>query len=183
MNRIAVVGTGYVGLVSGSCLSDFGLNVICVDKDEEKIEGLKRGVIPIFEPGLQPIVERNVYYKRLEFTTDLRQAVESCDVIFIAVGTPPADDGSADLTYVEQVARDIARYMNGYKVIVNKSTVPIGTGKKVKEWINEEMAKRGASFVFDVVSNPEFLRKARPCTTSPTPTGWSSARTPSVPLR
>ena len=107
MNRIAVVGTGYVGLVSGSCLSDFGLNVICVDKDEEKIESLKRGVIPIFEPGLQPIVERNVYYKRLEFTTDLRQAVESCDVIFIAVGTPPADDGSADLTYVEQVARDI----------------------------------------------------------------------------
>lgn len=159
MNRIAVVGTGYVGLVSGSCLSDFGLNVICVDKDEEKIKGLKCGVIPIFEPGLQPIVERNVYYKRLEFTTDLRQAVESCDVIFIAVGTPPADDGSADLTYVEQVARDIARYMNGYKVIVNKSTVPIGTGKKVKEWINEEMAKRGASFEFDVVSNPEFLRE------------------------
>ena len=159
MNRIAVVGTGYVGLVSGSCLSDFGLNVICVDKDEEKIESLKRGVIPIFEPGLQPIVERNVYYKRLEFTTDLRQAVESCDVIFIAVGTPPADDGSADLTYVEEVARDIARYMNGYKVIVNKSTVPIGTGKKVKEWINEELAKRGASFEFDVVSNPEFLRE------------------------
>ncbi len=159
MNRIAVVGTGYVGLVSGSCLSDFGLNVICVDKDEEKIKSLKRGVIPIFEPGLQPIVERNVYYKRLEFTTDLRQAVESCDVIFIAVGTPPADDGSADLTYVEQVARDIARYMNGYTVIVNKSTVPIGTGKKVKEWINEEMAKRGASFEFDVVSNPEFLRE------------------------
>jgi len=141
MNRIAVIGTGYVGLVSGSCLSDFGLNVICVDKDEEKIEGLKRGIIPIYEPGLQPIVERNVYYRRLEFTTDLKQAIESCDVIFIAVGTPPADDGSADLTYVKQVARDIARY------------------KKVREWISEELAKRGASFEFDVVSNPEFLRE------------------------
>lgn len=159
MNKIAVVGTGYVGLVSGSCLSDFGLHVTCVDNNLEKIRQLQQGTIPIYEPGLEQIVERNVYYKRLSFTTDIKSAVESCDVIFIAVGTPPADDGSADLQYVEAVARDIARTMNGYKVIVDKSTVPIGTGEKVRAWINEELQARDVSFDFDVVSNPEFLRE------------------------
>jgi UDPglucose 6-dehydrogenase len=159
MNKVAVVGTGYVGLVQGACLSDFGLNVICVDVDEEKISNLKNGIIPIYEPGLEPIVERNVYYKRLEFTTDIQRAVEECEVIFIAVGTPPADDGSADLQYVKAVASSIAKYMNGYKVIVNKSTVPVGTGRVVQNLVASELKKRGANFDFDVVSNPEFLRE------------------------
>lgn len=159
MNKIAIIGTGYVGLVTGTCLSDFGLQVTCVDNDAAKIEKLYQGIIPIYEPGLEPIVERNVYYKRLRFTTDIRQAVEENEVIFIAVGTPSAEDGSADLRYVEAVARDIARYMNGYKVIVNKSTVPIGTGQRVKAWVREELDKRGANIDFDVVSNPEFLRE------------------------
>lgn len=159
MNKIAVIGTGYVGLVTGSCLSDFGLNIICVDNDKEKIDALNNGIVPIYEPGLEHVIERNVYYKRLEFTTDTKRAVDECNVIFIAVGTPPADDGSADLQYVEAVARIIARHMNSYKVIVNKSTVPIGTGQKVKGWIAEELAARGVSYDFDVVSNPEFLRE------------------------
>lgn len=159
MNKIAIVGTGYVGLVTGTCLSDFGLNIICVDNNKEKIDNLQKGIIPIYEPGLEPIVERNVYYKRLSFTTDIKKAVEDCEVIFIAVGTPPAEDGSADLQYVEAVARDVGKYMNGYKVIVDKSTVPIGTGQKVKGWVREELEKRGLSYDFDVVSNPEFLRE------------------------
>lgn len=159
MNKIAVVGTGYVGLVTGTSLSDFGLNVTCVDNDKKKIENLHNGIIPIYEPGLEPIVERNIYYKRLDFTTDIKKGVEECEVIFIAVGTPPADDGSADLQYVEAVARDIARNMNGYKVIVDKSTVPIGTGQRVKGWVKEELEKRGVDYDFDVVSNPEFLRE------------------------
>ncbi|WP_243293127.1 UDP-glucose/GDP-mannose dehydrogenase family protein [Bacillus sp. FJAT-47783] len=159
MHKIAVVGTGYVGLVTGACISDFGLNVLCVDIDEEKVEKLRKGIIPIYEPGLQPIVERNAYYKRLEFTTDIQHAVSEYDVIFIAVGTPPAEDGSADLKYVEAVARDIGKYMNGYKVIVDKSTVPIGTGQKVKGWVQDELEKRGVNHEFDVVSNPEFLRE------------------------
>lgn len=159
MNNIAVIGTGYVGLVTGSCLSDFGMRVTCVDKDRIKIERLQAGVIPIYEPGLEPIVERNVYYKRLFFTTDIRKAVEENEVIFIAVGTPPMEDGSADLQHVKDVATDIAKYMNGYKVIVNKSTVPVGTGKLVKEIVRSELARRGADYEFDVVSNPEFLRE------------------------
>ncbi len=159
MNKIAIVGTGYVGLVTGACLSDFGLNIICVDNDKQKIDDLHKGIIPIYEPGLEPIVERNVYYKRLSFTTDIKEAVDECDVVFIAVGTPPAEDGSADLQYVEAVARDVGRYMNGYKVIVDKSTVPIGTGQRVKGWVREELEKRGLSYDFDVVSNPEFLRE------------------------
>ncbi|HZJ56825.1 MAG TPA: UDP-glucose/GDP-mannose dehydrogenase family protein [Clostridia bacterium] len=159
MSKIAVIGTGYVGLVTGTCLSDFGHNIICVDNDREKIDKLQKGIIPIYEPGLAPIVERNVYYKRLLFTRDIKEAVEECDVIFIAVGTPPADDGSADLQYVEAVARDIARHMNRYKVIVNKSTVPIGTGQRVKGWVTEGLLDRGVSHDFDVVSNPEFLRE------------------------
>ena len=159
MSSIAVVGTGYVGLVSGACLSDFGLNVICVDNDSKKIEKLNRGIIPIYEPGLDAFVERNCYYKRLYFTTDIEKAIRESDIIFIAVGTPSKEDGSADLKYVESVARDIARYMNGYKVIVNKSTVPVGTGQKVKRWVSEELEKRGVQYEFDVVSNPEFLRE------------------------
>lgn len=159
MKNIAVIGTGYVGLVSGACLSDFGLNVICVDNDTEKIEKLNKGIIPIYEPGLDSYVARNHYYKRLHFTTDIEKAVRESDIIFIAVGTPSKEDGSADLKYVESVARDIARYINGYKVIVNKSTVPVGTGQRVKRWVLEELEKRGVQYEFDVVSNPEFLRE------------------------
>src|SRR6056297_3193826 len=146
-------------LVAGTCLADFGLNVICVDNDSNKIEGLRNGKIPIYEPGLEPLVERNVYYKRLSFTTDIKQAVEDCEVVFIAVGTPPKDDGSADLQYVLSVASDVGKYMNGYKVVVDKSTVPIGTGQKVKVAISEILQNRGVSYGFDVVSNPEFLRE------------------------
>ena len=159
MSNIAVIGTGYVGLVTGTILSDFGHHIICVDNDAAKVEKLKKGEIPIFEPGLEPIVERNVFYNRLSFTTDTAAAVRTCEVIFIAVGTPPADDGSADLKYVEQVAREIARSMESYKVIVDKSTVPSGTGQKVKGWVNEELKTRGDDIPFDVVSNPEFLRE------------------------
>lgn len=162
MAHIAVIGTGYVGLVSGACLADFGNHVTCVDNNADKIEALKKGNIPIYEPGLDDIVERTVKTGRLVFTTDLASAVQHNDVAFIAVGTPPADDGSADLRYVEQVAREIARAMNKYTVIVDKSTVPVGTARKVMGWISEELAKRGgdaAKLPFDVVSNPEFLRE------------------------
>jgi len=159
LNKIAIIGTGYVGLVTGSCLSDFGLNVTCVDNDDLKIEKLLKGVVPIYEPGLELIIERNVYYKRLHFTTDIKQAVENNDVIFIAVGTPPTEDGSADLKFVEMVSKGIAQYMNGYKLIVNKSTVPIGTGRQVKDWVQEVLLKRSVDYEFDVVSNPEFLRE------------------------
>lgn len=159
MLKIAVVGSGYVGLVSGASLSDFGHHVICVDNDEGKIERLNNGEVPIYEPGLEELIERNVYYGRLAFTTDIEQAVRESTIIFIAVGTPPAEDGSADLQYVEAVARSIAKAMNGHKVVVDKSTVPIGTGRKVKGWIREELEKRGVNYDFDVVSNPEFLRE------------------------
>lgn len=159
MVKVAVIGTGYVGLVLGACLSDFGLKVICVDKDETKIQKLKEGIIPIYEPGLDLIVERNVYYQRLQFTTDLKAAVKQSDVIFIAVGTPPAEDGSADLKYVQDAATEIAQAMNGYKVIVNKSTVPVGTGRMVQQLIKDVLSQRGVDFEFDVVSNPEFLRE------------------------
>jgi UDPglucose 6-dehydrogenase len=159
LHKIAVVGTGYVGLVTGACLSDFGLNVTCVDNDAEKVNKLKSGIIPIYEPGLEPIVKRNVEENRLSFTTDIKEAVEKCEVIFIAVGTPPTEDGSADLQHVKAVAKDIANYMNGYKVVVNKSTVPVGTGKIVKDLIKDELEKRNVNYEYDVVSNPEFLRE------------------------
>ncbi|HDR8146181.1 MULTISPECIES: UDP-glucose dehydrogenase family protein [Bacillus cereus group] len=159
MTKIAVVGTGYVGLVSGAILSDFGHAVTCVDVDQSKIENLKNGVIPIYEPGLETIVQKNHYYKRLNFTTDIKEAVENNEVIFIAVGTPPADDGSADLQYVLAVAESIAKNMNGYKVIVDKSTVPVGTGQIVKSKVKEVLVERGVQYDFDVVSNPEFLRE------------------------
>src|SRR6056297_1400269 len=159
MSKITVIGTGYVGLVTGSCLSDFGHKITCVDNDKKKIARLLKGEIPIYEPGLEAIVERNAYYGRLNFSTDTAAAVAESEVIFITVGTPPADDGSADLQYVEAVAREIARAMDGYRVIVDKSTVPIGTGARVRAWVQEELDKRGAGYEFDVVSNPEFLRE------------------------
>ncbi|GHV18727.1 UDP-glucose 6-dehydrogenase [Spirochaetia bacterium] len=159
MAYITVVGTGYVGLVSGACLADFGNVVICVDTDAAKIAKLNEGVIPIFEPGLDAVVERNVEAGRLSFATDLAAALNESTVVFIAVGTPPADDGSADLRYVEQVAREIGRHIHQYTIIVDKSTVPVGTGQQVKVWVREELDKRNAALTFDVVSNPEFLRE------------------------
>jgi len=152
--KICIIGTGYVGLVTGTCLSDFGLEVTCVDKDSEKIKGLNNGKIPIHEPNLTPLIEKNVKEGRLSFTTNLRQAVEKSEIIFIAVGTPPNNDGSANLKQIEKVIRQIAHHLNGYKVIVNKSTVPIGTAAKIKEIINSFSPSP-----FDVVSNPEFLRE------------------------
>jgi UDPglucose 6-dehydrogenase len=159
MAKIAVIGTGYVGLVSGACLADFGNHVVCVDNNQAKIEALSRGAIPIYEPGLEDVVARNVAAGRLSFTTDLASAIRGNDVAFVAVGTPPAEDGSADLSNVEGAAREIARAMDSYKVVVDKSTVPVGTGRKVAAWIGEELKKRGASIEYDVVSNPEFLRE------------------------
>jgi len=159
MANIAIIGTGYVGSVSGACLADFGNYVICVDNNCEKIESLKKGVIPIYEPGLDAVIERNIRCGRLSFTTDLAAALKENHVVFIAVGTPPSDDGSADLAHVETAARQIGALIDKYTVIVDKSTVPIGTGRKVSGWINEELAKRGRQIEFDVVSNPEFLRE------------------------
>ncbi|MEH6630932.1 MAG: UDP-glucose/GDP-mannose dehydrogenase family protein [Halopseudomonas aestusnigri] len=154
--RIAIIGTGYVGLVSGTCFSEFGTNVVCVDKDESKIEGLKNGVIPIFEPGLDTLVKNNSEAGRLTFTTDLTAAARDADAIFIAVGTPPGEkDGQADLSYVYQAAKEIAGVMDGYTVIITKSTVPVGTGREVERIIREERP----DVDFDVVSNPEFLRE------------------------
>lgn len=159
MHKISIIGSGYVGLVTGACLADFGMDVVCIDNNIEKIRALRKGEIPIFESGLDDFVKRNVYYKRLFFSTDIETAVKESEIIFIAVGTPPADDGSADLQYVVEVAKDIAKYMNGYKIVVNKSTVPIGTGQKVKKIIGDILQERGKDYVFDVVSNPEFLRE------------------------
>ncbi|HZK18015.1 MAG TPA: UDP-glucose/GDP-mannose dehydrogenase family protein [Clostridia bacterium] len=159
--NIGVVGTGYVGLVQGVVLADFGMNVICMDIIEEKIEMLQGGEVPIYEPGLKEIMDKNVRANRLRFTTSVKETTENSEVIYIAVGTPPKEDGSADLQYVLQVAKDIAANMNGYKVIVNKSTVPVGTGKLVRDTVREVLAQRGVDFDFDVVSNPEFLREGK----------------------
>ncbi len=159
MSKIGVIGTGYVGLVSGSCLADFGHEVVCVDVDQQKVNELSNGKIPIYEPGLEELVNRNIYYKRIGFTTDLISVIQSCDILFVAVGTPPAYDGSADLTQVLSVAESIAEHMNGYKIIVNKSTVPVGTGHQVRELIGTRLKERGVNLDFDVVSNPEFLRE------------------------
>ena len=143
-NKISVIGTGYVGLVGGVCMADFGNTVLNVDIDEEKINKLKCGEIPIYEPGLKEVLDRNVQAGRIKFTTDVEKAIKECEVIFISVGTPPpADDGSADLSYVIKVAETIGQHINGYKVIVDKSTVPIGTGRKVTEVINRQLEQRG----------------------------------------
>ena len=158
--NIAIVGTGYVGLVSGTCFADTGANVTCVDVDEQKIERLKRGEIPIFEPGLDELVVKNVKAGRLHFTTDLSTVLDDVQIVFSAVGTPPDEDGSADLKYVLQVARTIGQHMNHYLVVVTKSTVPVGTAAKVRRTIEEELAKRGIQDLeFDVASNPEFLKE------------------------
>ena len=159
--RIGVVGTGYVGLVQGVIMAEFGLNVICMDVSEEKINSLKNGVVPIYEPGLKELLEKNMKAERIEFTTDMKYTTENSDVIFIAVGTPPALDGSADLHFVLEVATNIGKYMNGYKVVVDKSTVPVGTGKLVRETIQKELNNRNLDYEFDIVSNPEFLREGK----------------------
>ena len=157
--NIAIVGTGYVGLVSGTCFAEMGINVTCVDVDITKIENLKKGIIPIYEPGLEEMVHKNVKAGRLHFTTDLASCLNDVEVVFSAVGTPPDEDGSADLKYVLEVARTIGRNMNSYVLVVTKSTVPVGTAKKVKAAIQEELDKRGVAIEFDVASNPEFLKE------------------------
>ncbi|MCY1720863.1 UDP-glucose/GDP-mannose dehydrogenase family protein [Prolixibacteraceae bacterium Z1-6] len=157
--KISVVGTGYVGLVSGTCFAETGVNVACVDIDEKKIENLKNGIIPIYEPGLEDIYKKNVTKGRLQFTTSLKDSIEDAAAVFIAVGTPPDEDGSADLKYVLSVAREIGKYIDHYMVVVTKSTVPVGTAAKVKDAIQGELQKRGADIPFDVASNPEFLKE------------------------
>lgn len=157
--KIVVVGTGYVGLVTGACLADVGLEVICVDVDVKKIENLKNGILPIYEPGLENIVEKNFKKERLQFSTDLPSAIKGAEVAFIAVGTPPGEDGSADLKYVLAVAAEIGENMNDYGVVVTKSTVPVGTAQKVRKAVKEAQTKRGVDIPFDVASNPEFLKE------------------------
>lgn len=157
--KIAVVGTGYVGLVTGACLSDLGNNVYCVDVDEKKVNALKSGQIPIYEPGLEQLVKSNFDAGRLQFTTDAKEAILASDICFIAVGTPMGEDGSADLQYVLQVAETIGTYMEHHMYVIDKSTVPVGTAKKVREKIQEELDKRGSLLTFDVISNPEFLKE------------------------
>ena len=157
--KIAIVGTGYVGLVSGTCFAEIGVNVTCVDTNKEKIESLQKGNIPIYENGLEEMVLRNMKAKRLKFTTSLESCLDEVEVIFSAVGTPPDEDGSADLKYVLEVARTIGRNMKQYKLVVTKSTVPVGTASKVRAVIQEELDKRGVTVDFDVASNPEFLKE------------------------
>ena len=154
--HIAVIGTGYVGLVTGACFAEFGVEVTCVDVDETKIDKLNQGVIPIYEPGLDAIVEKNARAGRLHFTTDIRSAVQDALIVFLAVGTPPREDGSPDMTYYRQAAKDVAEAMNGYKVLVTKSTVPIGTGKWLHRFVTENLK---VDTTFGVASNPEFLRE------------------------
>lgn len=154
--HIAVIGTGYVGLVTGACFAEFGVDVTCVDVDSTKIDKLNNGIIPIYEPGLDQIVEKNAKAGRLKFTTDIRSAVEGAQVVFLAVGTPPKDDGSPDMSYYQQAAKDVAAAMNGYKVLVTKSTVPVGTGKWLREFVSANLPD---NIEFGVASNPEFLRE------------------------
>ena len=157
--NIAIVGTGYVGLVSGTCFAEMGSHVTCVDVDANKIEKLNRGEMPIYEPGLEELVRRNVEFERLRFTTDLTEVLDDVEVVFSAVGTPPDEDGSADLKYVLAVARQFGQNIKKYTILVTKSTVPVGTAKKVKAAIQEELEKRGVDIPFDVASNPEFLKE------------------------
>ena len=160
-NKISIIGTGYVGLVGGVCLANFGNNIINVDIDAEKIDKLNKGEVPIYEPGLNDMLEKNVREDRITFTTDVESAIKESEVIFISVGTPPNGDGSADLSAVMEVAKTIGQNMNGYKVVVDKSTVPVGTGRKVQKKIQSELDNRGTDYDFDVVSNPEFLREGK----------------------
>ena len=157
--NIAIVGTGYVGLVSGTCFAEMGAHVTCVDVDTQKIQKLKDGIMPIYEPGLEELVKRNVDYGRLQFTTDLTEVLDDVEVVFSAVGTPPDEDGSADLKYVLAVAKQFGQNINKYTILVTKSTVPVGTAKKVKAAIQAELDKRGVDIPFDVASNPEFLKE------------------------
>lgn len=157
--KIVIAGTGYVGLVTGTCFAETGVTVTCVDIDAKKIDNLKNGIVPIFEPGLESMIDRNIKKGKLFFSTSLRESIEEVDVVFIAVGTPPDEDGSADLKYVLEVAREIGRYMNDYLVVVTKSTVPVGTAIQVKAAIQEEINKRNSNLKFDVASNPEFLKE------------------------
>ena len=154
--HIGIIGTGYVGLVTGACFAEFGVYVTCIDRDERKIKSLKKGIIPFYEPGLEELVKRNIEKERLLFSTKIKDAVSTSLAIFIAVGTPPRGDGSADLSYIKEVCKEIASHMDSYKVIVTKSTVPVGTGKKIKTWINKSLKKQ---IDFDIASNPEFLRE------------------------
>jgi len=157
--KIAVIGTGYVGLVTGACFSEVSVNVICVDIDQKKIDNLNKGIIPIYEPGLEEIVLRNSTKNKLKFSTSLQESIKDVDVVFIAVGTPPDEDGSADLKYVLSVASDIGKYIQKQIVVVNKSTVPVGTAEKVKQAIQKELTLRGQTIEFYVASNPEFLKE------------------------
>jgi UDPglucose 6-dehydrogenase len=157
--KIAIIGTGYVGLVTGTCFAEMGNSVICVDNNEDKINKLRAGIIPIWEPGLDNMVNNNMEQGRLSFTIDISKAVEISDICIIAVGTPPGEDGSADLSYVLKVATDIAYAMNGYKIIIDKSTVPVGTADMVKQTVQKILVARGVDHKFDVVSNPEFLKE------------------------
>lgn len=157
--KIAIVGTGYVGLVSGACFAEVGIDVTCVDIDKRKIDNLINGTIPIYEPGLDDLVSRNVKEGRLHFTTDLKECLDEVEVVFSAVGTPPDEDGSADLKYVLDVARTFGRNINKYTILVTKSTVPVGTSAKIKAEINRELAERGMAVPFEVASNPEFLKE------------------------
>lgn len=157
--KVSVVGSGYVGLVTGACFSEVGIDVVCVDVDKSKIENLNHGIIPIYEPGLEEMITRNMAKSRLSFTTSLKDALEDSEVVFISVGTPPDEDGSADLKHVLAVARECGRLMNDYKLVVTKSTVPVGTSLKVKNAVQEELDKRNVEIPFDVASNPEFLKE------------------------
>ncbi len=157
--KIAIVGTGYVGLVTGTCFAEIGVDVTCVDVDKQKIDNLNRGIIPIYEPGLEELVTRNANAGRLTFTTSLESCLDDVEVVFSAVGTPPDEDGNADLKYVLQVAKTIGEHMNNYVLVVTKSTVPVGTARKVRETIQAELDKRGLQIEFDVASNPEFLKE------------------------
>ncbi|KYG76217.1 UDPglucose 6-dehydrogenase [Roseivirga ehrenbergii] len=157
--KIAVVGTGYVGLVTGTCFAEVGIDVTCIDIDQKKIDGLKEGIMPIYEPGLETMVKKNYEKGRLHFSTNLAESIQDCETAFIAVGTPPGEDGSADLKYVLAVAKSIGENMNNYMVVVTKSTVPVGTAQKVKKEVAAALKKRGVDIPFDVASNPEFLKE------------------------
>ena len=157
--KVSVVGTGYVGLVSGTCFAEIGLDVTCIDIDEQKINNLKKGIIPIYEPGLSEMVQLNISKGRLHFSTSIAETIKQCDVIFSAVGTPPGADGNADLQQVKAVAKEIGKHMTDYILVVTKSTVPVGTAQKIKEVIRKELEKRNLSLEFDVASNPEFLKE------------------------